>query len=134
MAEVAISPIIKDNQDLNQANSMKIDSVDPQIMNQEIIISTLQNHLNTLDNLGVKSLALFGSAARKQAKADSDLDFLVEFQGPATFDAYMDLKFFLEDLFNKSVDLVTRRSLKSQISQSVLAEAVYVTQSSSISR
>ncbi|MDJ1168295.1 nucleotidyltransferase family protein [Roseofilum sp. BLCC_M154] len=113
---------------------MKIDSVDPQIMNQEIIISTLQNHLNTLDNLGVKSLALFGSAARKQAKADSDLDFLVEFQGPATFDAYMDLKFFLEDLFNKSVDLVTRRSLKSQISQSVLAEAVYVTQSSSISR
>ncbi|MDJ1174032.1 nucleotidyltransferase family protein [Roseofilum capinflatum] len=113
---------------------MKIDSVAPQIMNKEVVISTLQNHLSTLDNLGVKSLALFGSAARNQATPDSDLDFLVEFQGPATLDGYMDLKFFLEDLFQKSVDLVTRRSLKSQISQSVLAEAVYVTQSSSLPR
>jgi len=113
---------------------MKINSVAPQIMNKEVVISTLQNHLNTLDNLGVKSLALFGSAARNQATPDSDLDFLVEFQGPATLDGYMDLKFFLEDLFQKSVDLVTRRSLKSQISESVLAEAVYVTQSSSLPR
>lgn len=60
----------------------------------------------------VRSLALFGSAARDQMRDDSDVDVLVEFEGPATFDHYMDLKFFLEKLFGASVDLVTKESIK----------------------
>jgi len=52
---------------------------------------------------------------------------LIEFEGAATFDRYMDLKFSLEDLFGKPVDLVTRRSLKPQIAESVLGEAIDVT-------
>ena len=48
------------------------------------------------------------------------MDFLVEFEGATTFDRYMDLKFFLEDLFDLPVDLVTKRSLKKEISQKVL--------------
>ena len=75
----------------------------------------------------MRSLALFGSVARGHATTDSDLDFLVEFEGEATFDRYMDLKFFLEDLFNKPVDLVTKRSLKKEISQRILQEAIDVT-------
>lgn len=55
----------------------------------------------------VKALSLFGSAARDELGKGSDIDVLVEFAGAATFDRYMDLKFFLEDLFGKSVDLVT---------------------------
>ncbi len=98
------------------------------IINQQIVLSTLSHHQETLNRFGVKTLALFGSVARNQATTDSDLDFLVEFEGAATLDGYMDLKFFLEDLFNKKVDLVTRRSLKPQITQNVLREAVYVAQ------
>lgn len=78
-------------------------------------------------NLGVHSLALFGSVARNQDTSDSDLDFLVEFEGATTFDRYMDLQFFLEDLFDRPVDLVTKRSLKREISEIILQEAIYVT-------
>ncbi len=92
----------------------------------QTILICLREHLDTLHSFGVRSLALFGSVAREEATETSDLDFLVEFEGAATFDRYMDLKFFLEDLFDKPVDLVTKRSLKPQISQAILEEAIYV--------
>ena len=95
-------------------------------MNQETVISTLKEHLETLHNFGVKSLELFGSVARNEARPDSDLDFLVEFEGQITFDAYMDLKFFLEDLFTKKVDLVIKEDLKPQIREVVLNQAIHV--------
>jgi len=90
------------------------------------VLAQLRDRLDTIHSFGVKSLALFGSVARDEASETSDLDFLVEFEGTATFDRYMDLKFFLEDLFGKPVDLVTKRSLKSQIAESVLKEAINV--------
>ncbi|MDJ1177390.1 nucleotidyltransferase family protein [Roseofilum sp. BLCC_M91] len=95
-------------------------------MNQETVISTLKEHLETLHNLGVKSLELFGSVARNEARPDSDLDFLVEFEGQITFDAYMDLKFFLEDLFTKKVDLVIKEDLKPRIREVVINQAIHV--------
>ncbi len=96
-------------------------------LNSHDVLTTLRQHRQTIQNFGVRSLALFGSVARGHATTDSDLDFLVEFEGEATFDRYMDLKFFLEDLFNKPVDLVTKRSLKKEISQRILQEAIDVT-------
>jgi predicted nucleotidyltransferase len=90
------------------------------------VASPVENRLDTIRSFGVKSLALFGSVARDEASNTSDLDFLVEFEGTATFDRYMELKFFLEDLFAKPVDLVTKRSLKPQIAESVLREAINV--------
>jgi hypothetical protein len=74
----------------------------------------------------VKSLFLFGSTARDEARPDSDIDLLVEFAGPATFDAFMDLKFYLEDLLGRRIDLVTSRSLKPRIRPSVEREAILV--------
>lgn len=99
------------------------------MIDRNFVISTLEENLDKVKNFGIKSLALFGSVSRNEATTDSDLDFLVEFEGAATFDGYMDLKFFLEDLFNKKVDLVTRRSLKPQLTEKVLKEAIYVTES-----
>lgn len=90
------------------------------------VLTQLRDRLDTIRSFGVQSLALFGSVARDEASETSDLDFLVEFEGAATFDRYMDLKFFLEDLFGKPVDLVTKRSLKPQIAESVLKEAIDV--------
>ena len=86
----------------------------------------LAPHAEALQRFGVKSLALFGSVARDEARADSDVDFLVEFEGPTTFDAFMGLKAFLEDLLRCRVDLVTRGSLKPRVRPMVEREAVRV--------
>jgi predicted nucleotidyltransferase len=58
---------------------------------------------------------------------------MVEFQGPATFNGYMDLKFFLEDLLGRSVDLVTRKSIRPRLKTSIEREALYVQGLSAVS-
>ena len=73
---------------------------------------------------GVRKLGLFGSAARGDAGPASDVDVLVEFEDPA-FDRYMDLKFYLEDLFGRPCDLVIEESLKERLRKSVLGEVLY---------
>ena len=93
---------------------------------RQTVLTRLADRLDTIRGFGVQTLALFGSVARDEATETSDLDFLVEFEGAATFDRYMDLKIFLEDLFEKPIDLVTKRSLKPQIRQTVLEESINV--------
>jgi uncharacterized protein len=72
---------------------------------------------------GVRELAVFGSVARGEASDASDLDVLVDFVGPATFDGFMGLKFFLEDTLGVKVDLVTRAALKPRLRARIEAEA-----------
>ena len=96
-------------------------------INFERIYETLQQYLTNLqEQYQVKTLGVFGSYARGEATDNSDLDLLVEFQGDLTFDKYMDLKFFLEDLFDKKIDLVIRDDLKPQIREKVLEETIHV--------
>ena len=66
----------------------------------------------------------FGSCARGEATQSSDLDFVVELQNE-TFDAYMDLKEFLEELFHCSVDLVLIDAIKPRLRETILGEAIY---------
>jgi predicted nucleotidyltransferase len=72
---------------------------------------------------GVRDLAVFGSVARGSATEASDLDVLVDFVGPATFDGFMGLKLFLEDHLGVRVDLVTRAALKPRLRARIEAEA-----------
>ena len=95
--------------------------------NTEIIQLLRQRRDELRKRFGVKSLAVFGSVARGEAGPDSDVDILVEFEGRATFDRYMGLKFFLEDLLGRRVDLVTRKALKPRLRPYVEQEAIYVT-------
>jgi uncharacterized protein len=88
------------------------------------ILRILERNREAIRGFGVQSLALFGSAARNESGAGSDLDFLVVFD-QSSFDAYMDLKTFLEMLFGRRVDLVTERALKPRLRDAVLAEAVH---------
>ena len=90
------------------------------------IQESLREQQAELKRLCVRRLALFGSAAREEATGNSDLDFLVEFTGPATFNCYMDLKFLLEDLFGRRVDLVTRQALRAELRPTVEKEAINV--------
>lgn len=76
---------------------------------------------------GVRRIGLFGSFARAEARDESDIDVLVVFQdGEETFEHYMDLKFHLEDLFGRRVDLVIEASIKPLLQPYILSEAVYV--------
>ena len=91
------------------------------------ILSVLAEHLQEIvARYGVKRLALFGSSARDVLGAASDVDVLVEFTGPATFAAYMDLKFYLEDLLGRPVDLVTEKALRQELRPYVEKELIRV--------
>jgi len=89
------------------------------------ILRILRDHRDDLTRLGVKSLALFGSAARDEATRRSDVDLLVEFSRPVGLFEFIDVKDYLERLLGCRVDLVTRDALKPQLQQTILQEAVH---------
>jgi predicted nucleotidyltransferase len=95
-------------------------------LRREEVIAVLRGRVQDLRRFGVRSLELFGSLARDEAHAASDVDVLVEFDDGPTFDQFMDLKFFLEDLLARRVDLVTRAALKPRMRPVVEREAVRV--------
>ena len=90
---------------------------------EEVFKKIEENH-EALRRLGVKRLGLFGSAARGEAGAASDLDFVVEFDHKS-FDAYMDVKLLLERLFVCRVDLVLADSIKPRLRPIILKEVAY---------
>ena len=92
--------------------------------NREEVLRLIEQNQAALRKLGVRRLGLFGSCARGEATAGSDLDFVVEFSNKS-FDAYMDLKSFLEDLFRSRVDLVTVSSIKPRLLPIIQREIVY---------
>lgn len=78
------------------------------------------------DQFGVASLAIFGSTARNEATATSDVDLLVEFNRPTGLFDLIRLQFHLEELLGVPVDVGTIDGLKPRIRQQVLAESIYV--------
>ncbi|MBU6324950.1 MAG: nucleotidyltransferase family protein [Bacteroidetes bacterium] len=83
-----------------------------------------------LDRLGVKSIGLFGSFLRNKVKEDSDVDLLVDFHsGKKSFDNFMELAFYLEDLLGRKVEIVTPQSLSKHIGPHILKEVEFVYQS-----
>ena len=75
---------------------------------------------------GVTGLALFGSTVRDAAMETSDIDILVDFDGPATSERYFGVQFYLEDLFGCPIDLVTEKALRQELRPYIEAEAVHV--------
>jgi len=75
---------------------------------------------------GVTRLALFGSTVRGTARADSDVDLIVEFDGPATSARYFGVQFQLEDALGRPVDLVTDKAMRPELRPYIEREAVNV--------
>jgi predicted nucleotidyltransferase len=75
---------------------------------------------------GVIRLALFGSTARDAAGPNSDVDILVQFDGPATSARYFGVQFYLEDLLGRPVDLVTEKALRPEVRPFIEREALHV--------
>lgn len=95
-------------------------------MLKQKVLNSLQEHQQILKKLKVKTMFLFGSVARGQETDSSDIDLLITFTVPPTYDLYMDVKFFLEDLFSRPVDLVTEDALRPEIKHHVEKDFIRV--------
>lgn len=72
----------------------------------------------------VQRIGVFGSYARGNAGPESDVDILVDLKEP-TFDNYMDLKFYLEEILDHPVDLVIHDAIKPRLKPIIEQEVVY---------
>jgi len=88
----------------------------------DILRVITENAPDLARRFGARRLAVFGSAVRGRLAPDSDIDVLVDFARPS-FDDYMDLKFALEDLTGRTVDLVMVTALKPRLRERILSEA-----------
>jgi predicted nucleotidyltransferase len=91
------------------------------------VLTILRQHWVEIQRrFGVEQLALFGSTARGEAHAASDIDLLVRFQSPPGYDGYFALKCYLEELLGAPVDLVMEGALRPWARPQVEQEAIYV--------
>jgi uncharacterized protein len=96
-------------------------------MNAKDAITILQAHADELRARGVRHAALFGSVARGEHTAQSDLDIMVELDPDAKLDVfdYVDIKQFIASLFSYPVDVVNRDGLKSDVRGPAVADSLY---------
>lgn len=89
------------------------------------ILNILKRHENEIkEKYHVKRIGLFGSYAKGLQNEENNVDVLAEFVKP-TFDNFIELTFYLEDLFGKKVDLLTPNSLSPYMKSVVEKEAVW---------
>jgi uncharacterized protein len=93
-------------------------------MKRDEVLAILAAHQETLQKLGVKSLNLFGSVARDEARPDSDVDFLVEFNQPGGLFQLLQVQYYLEDILGCSVDLGTEDALREHLRKPVLKDVI----------
>lgn len=93
-------------------------------LTRDIAIARLTQAESDIRALGVARLSLFGSVNRNEARADSDVDILVQFvPGQKSFDRFMALSDLLESVLQRKVELVTTEALSPFIGPRILAEA-----------
>ena len=95
-------------------------------MKRDEVLRVLAAHRDEFAAMGVRELAIFGSVARDEAAADSDVDVLVDYL-PGTKLSYFrlfDLQERLEELLGAKVDLVTMGGLRRELRAGILAEAI----------
>lgn len=96
------------------------------MLTKDDIFAQIIAHQAEIQAFGVKRLGLFGSFVRKAQHGGSDIDLVVEFEpGAKTFDNFMHLSFFLEDLFKRRVEVVTPESLSPYIGPHILNTIEY---------
>ena len=98
-------------------------------MDKEKIFKLLQENMSTIKQFGISNIGLFGSYVQYRDNKAGDIDILIHFQkGKKSFDNYMDLKFFLEELLEgHKVDLVIDDALKPALKERILETVEYAT-------
>lgn len=75
---------------------------------------------------GLTEIALFGSSARDENRADSDIDLLIDLSKNTSSD-FFNIAFQLEDLFHPvKVDIVTKKGVKPAYFKSIEKDLIYV--------
>jgi uncharacterized protein len=95
-------------------------------MKRSHVLELVKSHQTQLKEMGVISLDLFGSVARDQAHAKSDVDFLMELEESIGFFEFFRIKHYLEDVLECPIDLGTADTLKEHLRESVLEEAIRI--------
>ena len=96
-------------------------------MDRATALTLLGEHKPTpAQRFGVQRLAIFGSVARDAARADSDVDVLVGFDRVPTPEEFFGVQFYLEDLLDRAVDLVTETALRAQLRPCVERDAIAI--------
>lgn len=95
-------------------------------MGRNQALALLRQHKAALvQQFAVSDIAIFGSTARDEASDTSDIDILVRFDGPTTTEGFFGLQFYLEDLFDCRIDLVTDQALRKEFRAHVEQEAIH---------
>ena len=96
-------------------------------MNKQVVLTKLTSRIEEIrQRFSVRNLSIFGSIARDESSDDSDVDVLVVFDREGSFDLFMDLKFYLEDLLGEKIDLVTDKALRPQVRRAIEQELIHV--------
>ena len=96
-------------------------------MDKQVVLTKLKERIEEIrQRFSVRNLSIFGSIARGESTDDSDVDVLVVFDREGSFDLFMDLKFYLEDLLGVKIDLVTDKALRPQIRRAIEQELIHV--------
>jgi len=96
------------------------------MVTKDKIISQLKDNYEQISKFGVIKIGLFGSFSNNSANHNRDIDILVKFSPESiSFNNYMDLKFFLEDLFHTKIDLVIEDDLRNELKDSILSSVIY---------
>jgi hypothetical protein len=94
---------------------------------KEIISKLIEENRDKVRNFGVKRLGIFGSFVRGSQVENSDIDILVEFSsGQKNYDNFINLAFFLEEIFQRRVELVTPESISPYLKPYIMKEVEYV--------
>jgi predicted nucleotidyltransferase len=97
------------------------------MMRQELLSLLRERSAEMAEQFNVASLAIFGSMSRDEATPESDVDILVQFRGPATFRGFFDLKFYLEALLGREVDLATEKMIRPNLRKAIEQDLIHVT-------
>ena len=84
-------------------------------MKRDEVLAIIKKHREQLQTMGVKSLDLFGSVARNEARENSDVDFFVEFNRPVGLFEFIKVKLYLQDILGRSVDIGTLDTLRENL-------------------
>jgi len=101
------------------------------IKTKENVLELIRSNQDKIRSYGVRKLGLFGSFVRGEHKPESDIDLLVEFQqDKKSFDNFIQLAFFLEEILESRVELITIDALSPYIGPHIIKEVEYVNFSS----
>lgn len=104
-----------------------VGTVDKQVVNRTEALAVLRRIKPELvSRFGVTRIALFGSTVRDEAGPESDVDILVDFDGPASSSRYFGVQFLLEDELGRPVDLISEKALRAELQPYIEREAINV--------